>query len=444
MLIEQLTQIKFRKENWKFIDFRIDIPAKGKGSDAINLHTQYSNPVAEFTCEGITACGAGFTLGKGNDLICEAAKQIIDMYDGFTLSELAKNKECVYDFLANPDQIRWLSPNAGVQYQAVGLIINTLFDYLSRLNQKPLWQLLTQIKSESLNDFFGSYVNVSKMISKHDPIKTQVATESLQENIQNLCTNGLPTYHTTWIGTNAEDLLREINEIVDSKGIRLFKIKIGPDIQVFLDKIDFLQKYLSSDIQLAVDANQTLSLQIAQSYMVELNKRNVKWLEEPFAPDNILLFDELVKFKKSNDIQVEIVTGENCPSPHIAMALMNIGIDRFQADPCRMMGMVDILLVCELASRYNVPITPHAGGSCLDELSAHISFYNQAKYGSSATFSNSLLENVGFCSKLLNSPAIVKDGRIQAPAHFGLLGDFKNEVKCKFKDYREGITWEKL
>lgn len=444
MLIEQLIHIKFCKENWKFIDFRIDIPAKGKGSDAINLHTQYSNPVAEFTYDGIVSYGAGFTLGKGNDLVCEAAKQIIDMYDGSTLSELAKNKECVYDFLANPDQIRWLSPNAGVQYQAVGLIINAIFDYLSRYNKKPLWQLLTEIKAESLNSFFGSYVNISKMISKNDPIRTQNSDEVLRENVQSLFLNGLPTYHTTWIGTSAEDLLLEINDIVKLKGIKLFKIKIGPNIQAFLDKIDYLQKHLASDIQLAVDANQTLSLQIAQAYLLELNKRNIKWLEEPFAPDNVLLFEELVEFKRSNNIQVEIVTGENCPSPHIAMALMKIGIDRFQADPCRMMGMLDILLICELANRYKVPVTPHAGGSCLDELSAHISFYNQAKFSSNDEFSNSLLENVGFCSKLLKSPAIVKNGKIQAPTHFGLLGDFKDEVKCKFKDYREGITWEKL
>jgi hypothetical protein len=70
------------------------------------------------------------------------------------------------------------------------------------------------------------------------------------------------------------------------------------------------------------------------------------------------------------------------------------------------------------------PRTPHAGGSCLDELSAHISFYNQARYFEIDDFGSSLLENVGFCPHFMAQPALISKGRIAAPSDSGLLVGF--------------------
>ena len=52
---------------------------------------------------------------------------------------------------------------------------------------------------------------------------------------------------------------------------------------------------MPEDIILCADANQTLSLEIAKKFIVALEARGVLWLEEPFAPDNIVLFEELIK-----------------------------------------------------------------------------------------------------------------------------------------------------
>jgi L-fuconate dehydratase len=141
-------------------------------------------------------------------------------------------------------------------------------------------------------------------------------------------------------------------------------------------------------------------------------------------------------------LKIEIVTGENCPSPHVAAALMEAGIDRFQADPCRMMGLIDILLVSQLGRFFNVSITPHAGGSCLDELSLHISFYDQVQ--NNFNLDEALIENVGFCSHFMKYPSEVIDGKIRVPNEPGLLVGFDKKLTLKFKNYKKGITWLKL
>ena len=45
-LAKAFTNLKIQSSQWRFTDLRIDIPAASFGSDAINPHTQYSNPIA--------------------------------------------------------------------------------------------------------------------------------------------------------------------------------------------------------------------------------------------------------------------------------------------------------------------------------------------------------------------------------------------------------------
>ena len=61
-IFEYIANFKFLKNEWEFIDLRIDIPRESYGSDAINKHTQYSNPVAVLNKKNTKSFGAGFTL----------------------------------------------------------------------------------------------------------------------------------------------------------------------------------------------------------------------------------------------------------------------------------------------------------------------------------------------------------------------------------------------
>ncbi|MDP7197265.1 MAG: enolase C-terminal domain-like protein, partial [SAR202 cluster bacterium] len=228
------------------------------------------------------------------------------------------------------------------------------------------------------------------------------------------------------------------------KGISLFKLKIGNDINSDIKKIDEVINNLPNSISLAVDANQTHTIHESKKYVLALEKRNILWFEEPFAPDNIILFEDLVNYCKNNQLNIEIVTGENCPNPQTAIGLFKSGINRFQADPCRMLGFLDNIIMCILCRIFGISIMPHAGGSGLDEMSLHISIFNYMRVVPNENICHSLTENVGFCSHLFSQPTLVKNGVAKTPYMPGYLVGMSESVSQIMKKFEDGITWVKL
>jgi hypothetical protein len=51
-LTDLLKGVVINSTDWRVHDVRIDIPAFGSGSDSINPHTQYSNPLIYATING--------------------------------------------------------------------------------------------------------------------------------------------------------------------------------------------------------------------------------------------------------------------------------------------------------------------------------------------------------------------------------------------------------
>ena len=90
-LTNAFSSLRFEARQWKFVDFRINIPAQSFGSDAINTHTQYSNQTAILDSGQWQAIGASFTLGEANQMVCEAADFIVRQLDGKTVSDLMES-----------------------------------------------------------------------------------------------------------------------------------------------------------------------------------------------------------------------------------------------------------------------------------------------------------------------------------------------------------------
>jgi len=436
-----LTDILIDARKWSFIDLRIDIPAGSFGSDAINPHTQYSNPIAVMEHAGDLAMGASFTLGAGNEMVCKAAELILDELNGLTVGELILSDRGFYETLTNPLQLRWLSPNAGVPLMAAGLVVNTLIDAASKSAGLPAWEYLARLPSVLLM----SLINLRHLGESFDYVKLCSILDQGLKGIDIRCGDlkrlGIPVYYTTWIGHDAETIIKQILAQHRDRGISIFKLKISKNIERDAAKLRSIQKAIPPDVELCVDANQTLNLFESKNWLRLLSEYNIKWLEEPFAPDNSYLFAELVDFKRDNHLSCEIVTGENCPNHFTAAALMENGIDRFQADPCRMLGLIDGVLICLIAAIKGCQITPHAGGSSLDELSPHIQLFNLARVRIDSTPSNTLTENVGFCSHYFAAPSIVENGHAKAQVKPGLLVGLTSSLVGQIRDYKEGTTW---
>ena len=439
-----LKSVRIDRKAWELSDLRIDIPPMSFGSDASNPHTQYSNAVAQFELKGILGVGACFTLGEGNQYVCAATNFILGEFDGLTLGDLLKTNASIGDVFSNPRQLRWISPNAGLPLMAAGLVLNTVIDYASKRAGLPAWKFLAGLEFDEF---------ISLISTKHIRNRRQLMSYfrenwlkflELTPRIEELEEFGLPTYFTTWIGADHESLVNDMKLINKSKGITKFKIKIGSDIDSEKEKIDFVINNLPDTYRFAADANQKLDFETAQLWLDYLSERNFLWLEEPFAPDNILLFRDLKSYRSSKNLSSEIASGENCPNIHTAQALCELGIDAFQPDPCRMMGITDALFAGLISRFQNVRFIPHAGGAGLDELSPHLQFFYLARIDRDMKIEDSLTESIGFASKFYAAPSTVNNGKIGAPQKPGLLVGLSEEVTEKMRPFTEGTTWLKL
>ena len=439
-----LSSFRFKSREWSFVDLRINIPPSSLGSDAINPHTQYSNPLAFVGYGGYEAIGASFTLGEGNQMVCEAADYMVRQLDGVSVEDLIQSNVGFYDSLTNPLQLRWLSPNSGLPLMAAGLIVNTLLDGAAKVCGLPAWEYLARLPSDFLISLIGDRHLAARFRLALVKNVLEEGLVGLDDRCEKLKAVGLPVYFTTWIGHDSDLIAKQIQDQYTRRGIRLAKIKISKNHDQDIEKIAAISNNIPNDVSLSVDANQTLSFPEALHWMSSLSKIGVVWLEEPFAPDNVRLFADLCREKKRHGWTCEVVTGENCPNHYTAAALIESGIDRFQADPCRMLGLVDCIQVSSICRIAGCSLTPHAGGSSLDEQSPHIQLFNLARVATDTRPEVTLTENVGFCSQFFGVPTVVSNGFAKTPLSPGLLVGLAPDVRARVESYKDGTIWLEL
>jgi L-fuconate dehydratase len=438
-----LDAIQISPKDWEFSDVRLSIPPLSFGSDAANSHTQYSNAVARVNGKNLTGRGMTFTLGEGNQFVCEAAKFIVDSLEGRTFADLLENPRGFHELLTNPSQLRWISPYSGLPMMAAGLVINTLIDAAAEKAQLPAWKFLSLLESEYLLGLVALRHLPPGETSAFAKI-LEASQIGVRERCEALGDSKLPVYFTTWIGHSAEEIAAQITQQHEERDIALFKLKVGPNIDLDFKKLKRIRSLIAPGISLAVDANQTLTFDEACTWMGLLSDLRVVWLEEPFAPDNVTLFRNLAEEKERRSWSCEIATGENCPNTQTAYELVRGGLDRFQSDPCRMMGLPDGMVTALIAHGRGVAFTPHAGGAGLDELSPHLQLFNLARVDITTDPEDTLTETIGFCSHLYENPIRVENGSAFAPDSPGLGVRFEASIESRIRDYREGITWLEL
>jgi len=418
-ILSILSDFSFDRRSWNFADLRIDIEPLSYGSDATNQHTQYSNPIAVLNWRRIEAFGYSFTLGKGNDLVIQCAKAIIDDLDGIRFIDLVIPTNKLYS-IANPNQLRWLSPGSGCVYMAAGLILNTLLDLAAKSVGQPLWKLLALSRTEDLVAFINDkeYSHYHSIANCFQQLSVDAST--VIERVYEIEEHGLPVYRTTWYFENTSLLCEQISEYRKIEGVTSFKLKINNNPDWVEQRLHEILANCDAPTFISVDANQSLAFSDAKTISQILSKNLILWLEEPFAPDNPSLHHALKQFLKDERLSIPLATGENCPNSHLAIEFMATdSIDIFQLDACRVFSIVDLLPILTSASIFGTKIVPHAGGSGLDELVPHWQAFRLARIDTTEALSDSLMENVGFCSHLFRGHNTVVSGRLKAPSEPG-------------------------
>ena len=380
----------------------------GAGGDAIHSNPEYSYAVAQLeTGSAITGIGFGFTLGGGNELVCQAISALGKVLVGREIEELMAEFGTLQRRLADHPQYRWLGPHKGVVHLALAAITNACWDLWAKSRGLPLWMLLLALTPEQLVATLDlSYVEDELTASQAIAL---IAREQAGRAARSgILTTGYPGYDTSvgWFSYDEATILNNAKRALDA-GFTALKLKVGsPDHGHDLRRAALLRQAIGPNIRLMFDANQQWTLPSALAICPRLAELNPFWIEEPTHPDDVLGHKTLAEAIAP----VALASGEHFPNRVIFKNYLQADCLGFiQADAVRLAGVSEFLVVSLLARKFQRPIVPHVGD--MGQLHQHLVLFNHIALGQEPVF----LEYIPHLREHFVHPALVEDGVYQTP-----------------------------
>jgi len=449
-------------------DVRFPTSLTGDGTDAMNTDCDYSSAyVSLYTSSDLVGHGMTFTIGRGNDIVCSAIKEVAARLRGKNVEELFANMGKTWDYLCADPQLRWIGPEKGVIHIALGAVNNALWDMYARSRKKPLWKLVVDMTPEELVDA-TAFRYISDAITKEEALtmlKEKAAKKAEREaHVREV---GYPAYVTSagWLGYSDEKVARLTKEAI-AAGFNHFKMKVGANrdsdlrrgkvIRSIIDDPQYLpaghkprdpngpdligKNAGPTGSVLMIDANQVWDVPQAIEYVKGLEEIKPWFIEEPTAPDDILGHAAIRKALKPHGIGV--ATGEHAHNRMIFKQLLQAeAIDVCQIDSCRLAGVSEVLSVLLMAAKFGVPVCPHAGGVGLCEYVIHLSLIDYIAV--SGSMERNVLEFVDHLHEhFLNPCSINKNGRYNVPnnPNEGYSIEMHKESITRF-EWPQGSYW---
>jgi L-fuconate dehydratase len=423
-------------------DVRFPTSLKRDGSDAMNQDADYSAAyvVLETDTPGLAGYGFTFTIGRGTDLVTEAARQRALPLVGRDVGELCRDLGAVYRELGADSQLRWLGPEKGVVHLALAAVMNALWDLAARRAGKPLWRLLAEMPSEDLvaaADF--RYISDAltpdealRMLREMEPTRSQ-RIEQLRER------GGYPCYTTSagWLGYGDDKLRQLLKEAVNA-GYRHVKLKVGQSVEDDVRRLRIAREVIGWDANLMIDANQVWDVPQAIEWVGHLAEFRPLWIEEPTSPDDVLGHAAI----RRAVAPIGVATGEHAMNRVLFKQLFQASaIDYCQLDSARLAGVSEILAVYLMARKFDIPVCPHAGGVGLCELVQHLSIFDFVAV--SGSLEGRVTEYVDHLHEHFVDPCVVVDGHYRLPEAPGYSAQLRPRSLAEF-GYPDGAYWRSL
>ncbi|MDQ0573861.1 L-fuconate dehydratase [Agromyces albus] len=420
-------------------DVRFPTSLTMDGSDAMNKDGDYSAAyvVIETDEPGLSGYGFTFTIGRGNDLCVEAARQRGIPLIGRRVRDVVGDLGGTYRELASDSQLRWLGPEKGVVHLALAAVMNAVWDLAARRAGKPLWRLLADMTPEEL-------VDVADLRYLSDALTRDEALEMLAEmeptrkrRIAELeLRGGYPCYTTSagWLGYSDDKLRRLLQEAVD-EGYRHVKLKVGADIDDDVRRLRIAREVIGWDAALMIDANQVWDVPEAIEWIGRLAEFKPMWIEEPTSPDDVLGHAAIRKAVAP----IGVATGEHGMNRVLFKQMFQAeAIDYCQLDSARLASINEILAVYLMAKKFGVPVCPHAGGVGLCELVQHLSIFDYVAI--SGTLENRVTEYVDHLHEHFVDPCIIRNGNYVLPNAPGYSAEMFEESVREYS-FPNGSHW---
>ena len=157
---------------------------------------------------------------------------------------------------------------------AMGAIMNAVWDMWARIENKPIWLLLSEMEPEQFINCID-FRYLSDVLSKEEALQMVKANQKdKQQRINFLKNKGYPSYTTSagWLGYSDDKLRRLAKNAVD-EGFQHIKLKVGQDIADDIRRCKIAREVIGDDVKLMIDANQ-IQVQQAIDWVNELAPQN--------------------------------------------------------------------------------------------------------------------------------------------------------------------------
>ena len=419
-------------------DVRFPTGQHGHGSDAMNKDPDYSAAylILGTDREDLSGHSLVFTIGRGNDLQCRAIQDLAADVVGERVEDLVDRIGDIGRELVRDSQIRWLGPEKGIPHMAAGGVINALWDLICKVEQKPLWKVLSHLTPEQLVSLID-FRHISDALSPDEALAIFREMEPhRQENESTLLANGLPAYTTTpgWLGYTDETMVRLAHEAIE-EGFRFIKMKVGGSVEHDKHRMALMRETVGPDITLAIDANQVWDVPDAIAWVKGLEDDKIHWVEEPTSPDDILGHKAI----QDGIAPIRVATGEHVHNRIIVKQLLQAGAISFlQIDATRVAGVNENIALIAMAKKFGVPVCPHAGGVGLCEMVQHLAMFDAVAV--SGHHPERVVEFVDHLHEHFVVPTVIENAHYMAPLAPGIGAEMKAESIRDFH-FPDGKEW---
>ena len=390
----------------------------GAGTDAVHRDPVYSYAVTELRDDaGRTGTGLAFTLGAGNDLVCQAAESYARRLVGLDLEELMSGFGALQRALADDPQLRWLGPHKGIVQLALASVTNACWDLWAKTRGVPLWKLLLDLTPEQ----FIATLDLSYLEDELTAgqavvlLREQISTRPLRECVLR---EGYPGYDTSvgWFDYPDEQVRENCRRAL-AAGFSALKLKVGSkDPERDLRRAHIVRETAGAAARVMLDANQQWTLPQALERCRQFRAIEPFWIEEPTHPDDVRAHQTLAEAVAPT----RLALGEHVPNRVVFKNYLQSRCAGFiQVDAVRVAGVSEFLAISLLCRRFGVPVVPHVGD--MGQLHQHLVLVNHVALGHPALF----LEHIPHLRDHFAFPARVRDGRYETPQEPGSSCDLK-------------------
>ena len=398
-------------------DMRYPI-GSGRGSDAIHKDPIYSYAVTLLRDEqGRTGSGLAFTLGEGNQLVCEAAKFYAERLAGLNIEEIMANFGARQKAMADEQQFRWLGPHKGIVQLALASVTNACWDLWAKSRGVPLWQLLLSLTPEQIVATLDlSYLEDE--LTRDQALQIFRDAQPTRTNREPVLQSGYPGCDTSvgWFNYPDEQV-RENCKRALAEGFTALKLKVGsPDPERDLRRANIVREVAGDQARVMLDANQQWTLPQALAICPRLRAMNPFWIEEPTHPDDVLGHKTLADAVAP----VKLALGEHVPNRVIFKNYLQARCAGFiQVDAVRVAGVSEFIAVSLLCRKFGVPVVPHVGDT--GQLHQHLVLFNHIGMDHPVVF----LEHIPHLREQFVHPVQVRNGVYLVPQEIGASCDLK-------------------